>query len=101
SIIKLPLYIIWLFFVAFGLARESQYKTSGSDVGLPKLVQLLKTVYLLGMIPLCIFTGIIHPLYFEDRYPFVSLMFTSVYCAFGVIYSWAEFSVINYLDYKS
>ena len=78
-----------------------QYKTSRSDVDRPKLLQLLKKFYLLGMIPLCVFTGIIHPLYLEDRYPFVSLMVTSVYCAIGVIYSWGEFSVINYLDYKS
>lgn len=44
-------------------------------------------------VPLIIYCSFIHQAVFKERYEFVPLMFTSTYCAVGVITSWAGFMV--------
>jgi alpha-1,3-glucosyltransferase len=51
-----------------------------------------------GFIVLQFITGIVHQIIYKDgKYPFLPLLLTSVYCAFGVMYSWIRLSVIYFL----
>eukprot|EP01117_Protostelium_nocturnum_P018655 TRINITY_DN7841_c0_g1_i1.p1 TRINITY_DN7841_c0_g1~~TRINITY_DN7841_c0_g1_i1.p1 ORF type:complete len:501 (-),score=146.60 TRINITY_DN7841_c0_g1_i1:197-1699(-) len=45
-----------------------------------------ESLYLIGFIPLQLFYGIFHPIFFNNL-PFLSLMLISVYCSIGIIYS--------------
>eukprot|EP00050_Salpingoeca_kvevrii_P015916 m.51117 g.51117 ORF g.51117 m.51117 type:complete len:507 (+) comp6588_c0_seq2:1-1521(+) len=49
---------------------------------------LLEKVYLAGIVVLQVFVGIVHPLVFGQRLPFLPLLATSAYCAVGVLYAW-------------
>ena len=44
--------------------------------------------YMLGLLPLFIFTEIAHPIWLAPRLPFLPLLLTSIYCAMGVLYGW-------------
>ncbi|KPP69266.1 putative dolichyl pyrophosphate Glc1Man9GlcNAc2 alpha-1,3-glucosyltransferase, partial [Scleropages formosus] len=52
------------------------------------LINTVESVYLSGLIPLEIFCELIYPLTsWQQTFPFIPLLLTSVYCAFGIIYS--------------
>lgn len=44
-------------------------------------------------VPLIIYCSLVHQVLFRDKYEFLPLMFTSTYCAVGVITSWIGFMV--------
>ncbi|XP_023945278.2 probable dolichyl pyrophosphate Glc1Man9GlcNAc2 alpha-1,3-glucosyltransferase [Bicyclus anynana] len=55
---------------------------------LPKL-GALQTLYVYGLICLCVYENILHPFLGLDKtLPFLPLMLTSVYCALGVFFFW-------------
>ncbi|KAL2629157.1 hypothetical protein R1flu_013843 [Riccia fluitans] len=56
-------------------------------------VELLGTcrkLYLCGLLPLEIYSQLLHPYLFKDRLPFLPLMLVSVYCSVGLFYAWAK-----------
>lgn len=44
-------------------------------------------------VPLIIYCSVVHQMVFKEKYEFLPLMFTSTYCAVGVITSWVGFMV--------
>lgn len=56
------------------------------------LLRRRETLYLYGLLFLCIYENMIHPACgFNKTLPFLPLMLTSVYCALGVIYFWISY----------
>ena len=56
------------------------------------LLNMLESVYLLGMVPLELYCTFIHRfLGLQEKLPFLPLMMMSCYCAAGVTYSWLKF----------
>ncbi|KAJ8573422.1 hypothetical protein K7X08_009933 [Anisodus acutangulus] len=45
-------------------------------------------LYLLGLLAVEIYGQFVHPILFAERLPFLPLMLISIYCAFGMMYSW-------------
>ncbi|XP_075094921.1 dolichyl pyrophosphate Glc1Man9GlcNAc2 alpha-1,3-glucosyltransferase-like isoform X1 [Nicotiana tabacum] len=45
-------------------------------------------LYLLGLLAVEIYGQLVHPILFTERLPFLPLMLISIYCAFGMMYSW-------------
>ncbi|XP_004229713.1 dolichyl pyrophosphate Glc1Man9GlcNAc2 alpha-1,3-glucosyltransferase isoform X1 [Solanum lycopersicum] len=45
-------------------------------------------LYLLGLVAVEIYGQFVHPIIFAERLPFLPLMMISIYCAFGMMYSW-------------
>ncbi|XP_060219060.1 probable dolichyl pyrophosphate Glc1Man9GlcNAc2 alpha-1,3-glucosyltransferase [Lycium barbarum] len=45
-------------------------------------------LYLLGLVAVEIYGQFVHPILFAERLPFLPLMLISIYCAFGMMYSW-------------
>ncbi|XP_015066006.1 probable dolichyl pyrophosphate Glc1Man9GlcNAc2 alpha-1,3-glucosyltransferase [Solanum pennellii] len=45
-------------------------------------------LYLLGLVAVEIYGQFVHPIIFAERLPFMPLMMISIYCAFGMMYSW-------------
>ncbi|KAK4267914.1 hypothetical protein QN277_024634 [Acacia crassicarpa] len=44
--------------------------------------------YLAGLVVVEIWGQFLHPLFLGDKLPFLPLMLISIYCAFGIMYSW-------------
>lgn len=44
--------------------------------------------YLVGLVVIEIWGQFLHPLLLGDKLPFLPLMLISIYCAFGIMYSW-------------
>lgn len=44
--------------------------------------------YLLGLLAVEAWGAVLHPILFGDKLPFLPLMMISIYCAFGMMYSW-------------
>jgi len=52
----------------------------------------VESLYLAGLLPLEVFTGLLHPVLGLSRsLPFLPLLLTSLYCAVGVTYCWLKF----------
>uniref|UniRef100_K1QH83 Alpha-1,3-glucosyltransferase n=1 Tax=Magallana gigas TaxID=29159 RepID=K1QH83_MAGGI len=76
------------------------YKSNWSWQSLP-LLNSLESLYIVGLIPLEVWNSAIFPfLDFSEKFPFLPLMLTSVYCSFGIIYSWIKFYKITLFDKK-
>lgn len=72
--------------------------SQSNESKLSYLINIIENTYMYGFIILQFFTGIVHQIIYKDgKYPFLPLLSTSVYCAFGVIYSWIRLSVIYFL----
>eukprot|EP00929_Paragymnodinium_shiwhaense_P063625 TRINITY_DN31791_c0_g1_i2.p1 TRINITY_DN31791_c0_g1~~TRINITY_DN31791_c0_g1_i2.p1 ORF type:complete len:389 (+),score=24.71 TRINITY_DN31791_c0_g1_i2:85-1251(+) len=53
----------------------------------------LEIIYLIGLVPLYVFTNVVHPRTFRQpdgstRLPFLPLLLTSEYCTLGLVYTW-------------
>lgn len=65
------------------------------------LLNSLESLYIVGLIPLEVWNSAIFPfLDFSEKFPFLPLTLTSVYCSFGIIYSWIKFYKITLFDKK-
>jgi alpha-1,3-glucosyltransferase len=58
------------------------------------LLDRFSLLYTAIAIPLIVYTSVVHGLLFKNKYEFVPLMFTSSYCALGVVGSWVGFQVV-------
>ena len=62
---------------------------------LPLHISLTSTpesLYIFGIVILELYNSVFHPMLgHADRFPFLPLMLTSVYCAIGVTYCWLQF----------
>ncbi|XP_043928635.1 probable dolichyl pyrophosphate Glc1Man9GlcNAc2 alpha-1,3-glucosyltransferase isoform X2 [Protopterus annectens] len=60
-----------------------------------RLLSWLEVLYLCGLIPLGIFCELFYPLTpWKERFPFLPLLLTSVYCALGVMQSWLKLYIL-------
>ena len=63
--------------------------------GLP-FVAWYENLYLIGLIPLYLYTELGHSLLgLQTKLPFIPLMMTSLYCSVGIIWSW----LVLYVDF--
>jgi alpha-1,3-glucosyltransferase len=60
------------------------------------LLDRFSLLYTAVAIPLITYTSLVHHLIFKGRYEFIPLMFTSSYCAIGVVGSWMGFLVVYF-----
>jgi alpha-1,3-glucosyltransferase len=60
------------------------------------LLDRFSLLYIAVSIPLIAYCSLVHRVVFEDRYEFLPLMFTSSYCAVGVVGSWIGFQVVYF-----
>ncbi|XP_073111689.1 dolichyl pyrophosphate Glc1Man9GlcNAc2 alpha-1,3-glucosyltransferase-like [Elaeis guineensis] len=84
--------LMWLGFCQFRISRTShQRKTSDSRGSCEKnqIIGCAGTCYLLGLFGVELWGQLLHPYFFGDKLPFLPLMLVSIYCAMGMMYSWA------------
>lgn len=60
------------------------------------LLDRFSLLYIAVSIPLIAYCSLVHRGVFGDRYEFLPLMFTSSYCAVGVVGSWIGFQVVYF-----
>ena len=60
------------------------------------LLDRFSLLYIAVSIPLIVYCSLLHGLLFGERYEFLPLMFTSTYCALGVVGSWLGFTVVYF-----
>ncbi|WAQ99048.1 ALG8-like protein [Mya arenaria] len=77
---------------------SNMYKASGGPTRLP-LLSFIETLYLLGLLPLEVYTSLVHPLIgLSQPLPFLPLLLTSVYTSVGVTYCWFRFYLNTYME---
>ncbi|XP_074649792.1 dolichyl pyrophosphate Glc1Man9GlcNAc2 alpha-1,3-glucosyltransferase-like [Tubulanus polymorphus] len=94
SVIKVSLLVLYTIMAFKGLSLLHEVRSS--RFCLPFL-NFIETVYVLGLVPLYVYTDILHNRFnasFTEKYEFLPLMLTSTYCAMGVVYS-----AVKYLYY--
>ncbi|ORY96168.1 glycosyltransferase family 57 protein [Syncephalastrum racemosum] len=79
--VKLLITAVWALVVVPGFAHFSNINIKG-------LLISVDVLYLLGLAGLQLYTAA-HPLLFGERYEFLPLLVTSVYCGAGIMYGWA------------
>ncbi|EXX77256.1 dolichyl pyrophosphate Glc1Man9GlcNAc2 alpha-1,3-glucosyltransferase [Rhizophagus irregularis DAOM 181602=DAOM 197198] len=105
STIKIVICLLWFILTFMGILSNLNYKrnnikkySQSNESKLSYLIKIIENIYMYGFIILQFFTGIVHQIIYKDgKYPFLPLLSTSIYCAFGVIYSWIRLSVIYFL----
>jgi alpha-1,3-glucosyltransferase len=91
---EFPIKVLYtLFWLVAMLAGFDQIAPASSK---PRvfLLDRFSLLYTAISIPLLLYTSVVHQLVFKERYEFVPLMFTSTYCAVGVVGSWLGFLVV-------
>lgn len=87
SPIKYGLFLIYAIFAFYSLGIVHSQKRIDGCV-LPFL-NIAEVIYLLGFVFLHLYNQFLHHLFHLDKnFPFLPLLFTSVYCAVGVSYLW-------------
>ncbi|KAG4999765.1 hypothetical protein JHK87_020837 [Glycine soja] len=61
---------------------------SGATVKKGFAIGWIERIYLIGLVVVEIWRQILHPLLFGVKFAFAPLMLISIYCAFGIMYSW-------------
>ncbi|XP_071086972.1 dolichyl pyrophosphate Glc1Man9GlcNAc2 alpha-1,3-glucosyltransferase-like [Haliotis cracherodii] len=94
--IKILLLALYTFYAFTSLGRI--HGIPARPTALP-LLSSLESLYLLGIVPLEIYNSVGHSaLGLSQRFPFVPLLLTSVYCAFGITYCWLRFYWLTLSD---
>ncbi|ESW17217.1 hypothetical protein PHAVU_007G221000 [Phaseolus vulgaris] len=62
--------------------------SSGETVKKGFVIGWSERIYLIGLVVVEIWGQILHPLILGDKFAFAPLMLISIYCAFGIMYSW-------------
>lgn len=58
------------------------------------LLNIFESIYVLGLIPLFLYENVFHYVFgLSKTLPYLPLLLVSVYCSFGVIYSWLLYYV--------
>ncbi|PON99797.1 Glycosyl transferase, ALG6/ALG [Trema orientale] len=65
---------------------ELKTRTAAQKIGFS--IGRVEKNYLVGIIVVEIWGRFLHPLVFGDKFPFIPLMFISIYCTIGIMYSW-------------
>ncbi|TGZ84617.1 dolichyl pyrophosphate Glc1Man9GlcNAc2 alpha-1,3-glucosyltransferase [Ascodesmis nigricans] len=86
--IKTAYTITWLFIFLTIFDKTAPSSPSGRQF----LLDRPATLFIVVSIPLIVYTSLLHGLVFGNRLEFLPLMFTSSYCAIGVVGSWVGFS---------
>lgn len=95
-VIKVFLLILHSFYAFHSLSKI--YPLALCKFSLPLLAPV-ESLYILGLIVLFLYENVIHyVLGLDKQLPFLPLMFTSVYCSFGIIYCWLRYYM--YFLYK-
>ncbi|KAK7319112.1 hypothetical protein RJT34_03825 [Clitoria ternatea] len=72
--------------------KVDQFGTEGNSSGAVKkggfVVGWVERIYLVGLVVVEIWGQFLHPLLLGDKLAFAPLMLISIYCAFGIMYSW-------------
>lgn len=90
--IKTAYTVFWL--VTFLIAFERLAPASSSQRFF--LLDRFSTIYIAISIPLIAYCSLIHSVIFGSAYEFLPLMFTSSYCAVGVVGSWVGYMVVYF-----
>lgn len=61
---------------------------SGATVKKGFAIGWIERIYLIGLVVVEIWGQILYPLLLGDKFAFAPLMLISIYCAFGIMYSW-------------
>jgi len=84
--IKVVLFLAYSLFSCLALVKL--HGTKVWSFGIP-FVNHVEALYIWGLLPLHIYCNAIHSVIgLESKLPFIPLMMTSVYCTFGIIWSW-------------
>lgn len=94
SELKLPQLFLYISHITFGLYI---FKINNIKVN----YSIYHKIYLAGLSMLFVYENIIqYVLGMDSKLPFLPLMLTSVYCSFGIIFSWLNF-YYNFMKIKS
>ncbi|KAF2675483.1 dolichyl glycosyltransferase [Microthyrium microscopicum] len=89
---KIVYTLFWLIAVLYGFDQIAPASNRPRVFLLDRFSVLYTTI----AIPLLIYTSVVHQLVFRDKFEFIPLMFTSTYCAIGVVGSWLGFLVVYF-----
>jgi len=87
--IKVAYTIAWLILFLYAFDRLAPAPSRTRVFLLDRFALLYNAI----SVPLLVYCSLLHPLVFKEKYEFLPLMFTSTYCAVGVITSWIGFTV--------
>lgn len=87
--IKTAYTIGWLILFLYAFDRLAPAPSRQRVFLLDRFALLYNTI----SVPLIVYCSVVHQMVFKDKYEFLPLMFTSTYCAVGVITSWVGFMV--------
>jgi alpha-1,3-glucosyltransferase len=90
--IKTAYTICWLILFLYAFDRLAPAATRRRVF----LFDRFSLLYIAVSIPLIAYCSLLHRLVFGERYEFLPLMFTSSYCALGVVGSWLGFMVVYF-----
>ncbi|SPO04509.1 related to glucosyltransferase [Cephalotrichum gorgonifer] len=91
--VKTAYTIFWLVLTLMVFDRLAPAASSGKR---RFFLDRFSTLYIGVSIPLVAYCSVVHSIVFGDRYEFLPLMFTSAYCAIGVVGSWLGFMVVYF-----
>lgn len=94
TVIKISMVLLYTIYSFYSLGNIFRIPWTVNQL---PLCSMIETLYLFGIVPVEIYNSVIHQaLGLDKRLPFVPLMFTSVYCAIGVMYCWIKFYILTF-----
>ncbi|KAF7278925.1 hypothetical protein GWI33_007828 [Rhynchophorus ferrugineus] len=87
--VKVLLHILYSCYSFYSLFKI--HMSAINKYALP-LLSTLESLYVIGLSGIFLYENVIHKaLMLDKRLPFLPLLFTSVYCAMGITYSWCKY----------